>query len=74
MSVAHLFETERFANIPSRSHYESVSGGVAGLGAELTACALADKGAESGCARAAGEGSIHITSSGTSGIASGVNP
>ena len=37
-----------------------MSGGVAGLGAELTACVLADKGAESGGARAAGEGSVHI--------------
>ena len=74
MSVAHPFETERFANLPSRNHYYSVSGGVAGLGAELTACVLADKGAESGCARAAGEGSVHITSSGTSGIASCANP
>ena len=60
MSFARRFETESFAKCPSRSHYEPVSGGAAGLGAgpRLLPRVLAGKCAESGCARTAGEGSV----------------
>ena len=57
VSPARRFDTERFAKFPSRSHYESVSGDAADLGAGI-ACALAGKTAEPGCARTAGEDSV----------------
>ena len=60
MSFARRIETESFAKCPSRSHYEPVSGGAAGLGAgpRLPPRLLAGKCAESGCARTAREGSV----------------